>query len=326
MSRPIFTAKKNRANIFEIVFGDEEFSERVFSKFAGLVQEHPVLNKAFGPVPDDLLADLWLRARGTPPSASPSPAAQLDPIDLRSVRSMFGQIVKQRIFNNAWKYDRLSADPTIIGAYKNAPDKARAIIEIAGKLAAPPFRVFRKIVLTANIMSPAQFRDLARSPDQVAKQISPDDLAAYRSASDADANSTARQSISMQVAQKKEDNFVGYFRDVLGIPIRTQQELFDDALAAGTTPITPDVLFESSAIINGRPARWIDFKGYCCAPIPFITASNAEQADRYERAFGPGVLCFELGVVRNAISARSVSARGLIDTIIKGADNLSDSI
>lgn len=143
------------------------------------------------------------------------------------------------------------------------------------------------------------------------------DAREYRIAERSDSNSVAVQMKVARAAALRESNFIKFLRDDLGISLRTQDELFKAAMERGERPITPDALFDSEVIINGTPAKWVDFKAYFGTDIDFLRRSTIAQARKYNEAFGSGVIVYEYGHLPN-LPFRAVSARSLVDVIDEG--------
>ncbi len=84
----------------------------------------------------------------------------------------------------------------------------------------------------------------------------------------------------------------------LGIDHITEEELKQHQRNNyGMAILTPDVLFETPVIINGREVNWIDFKYYMGRPEGIMYKSNVAQAEKYNHSFGPGAVCYQFSFI-----------------------------
>lgn len=224
-------------------------------------------------------------------------------LDIFQAQSIRRHTTRQFCIDNFRKMQ--SKHDEIVRAYNDG----LGIIELSKKYTFSPFMLFREI------MARDSYGAIARGarPEDV---LSERDAREFRVAQEYDFDSLSVQLKIAEDANKRENNFIAYLRD-LGISLRTQSELYKEALAKKVHPITPDALFTSPVLINGKRAYWADFKAYCGIPIPYLCSKTAEQAAKYNRAFGPGVMVYEHGYVAGLPYA-AVSARALRNIIDEG--------
>jgi len=72
-----------------------------------------------------------------------------------------------------------------------------------------------------------------------------------------------------------------------------------DSRTSGNS-LTPDFLLDTPVVINGQRVHWIDAKNYPMYGSKLVASSLAKQAQKYNKAFGPGAFVFSGGLVCGA--------------------------
>lgn len=298
-------------------FIDKLISQVIFKRFRKVCLE----NMEFGEITSEKLKGLLAKAHlcllDSPIIASPAderPAEcslKREGLDIFQAQSIRRHTICQYNISNAWRItqdlDKLAGDYA-----SGAP-----LLEISRRAVLSPFAIFRGIMSRKIQGAKEKLSLLSLGKVRPEDVLDERDAKEFRIAQDYDYESVAVQMKMAKGANMREDNFVRFLRDDLGIKLKTQSELYEEAMKSGKKPVTPDVLFESPVIIYGERARWIDFKSYCGAPIPYLLRSTVEQAKKYEKTFGPGFIVYEHGLVAG-LPYPAISARGLRDIIDKG--------
>lgn len=237
-------------------------------------------------------------------------------MDIMQAQSIRRHSIRQYNITNTFRVQNSIAD--IARDYEGG----RGLLEISARLRLSPFIIFRHLMnhleevgARSGMRNKLELLSLGRvRPEDV---LTPRDAEQYLAVREFDFESVSVQMKIAEISGRKEANFIAFLRDDLGIQLKTQEQLFAEATREGVRPVTPDALFLSPVEINGRPARWIDFKSYCGSPVPFLARSTAAQCKKYEATYGPGFMVYEYGFVEPAICP-SVSARALQDIIDNG--------
>lgn len=211
--------------------------------------------------------------------------------------SMHKSCTREKIIKN---HGRMNAKVgKIAAAYSAGGD----ILDLAARFDFPPVNLLRGILIP-KYGSTVIYSIFAERESPVA--LDSRDRKQYARAKSADADSLIAQKQSSVTADANEAAFVDYIRG-LGIKLKTQADLVIEG-----SKLTPDVLFVDHVEINGEPVRWIDYKDYAGTPVSFLRQSNAKQAAKYQKAFGPGMMCYRLGPIEGlSIGCSLLSARVL---------------
>lgn len=280
-------------------FNDHPISRGIFKRFYAAC-----LNDiSFGEIDSAELRELMKRAR-------------VGGLDLLQAQSIRRHAIRQYNITNTHKIEHHIAQ--IAEAY----DQGESILNISEKLKLSPYIIFRHLMFYLQSKGQrSEVKDklnlLSLGKARAEDILDPRDAEQFLSVREFDFESIAVQLKIADVSQRRESNFIEFLRDELGISLKTQQQLFDEASKQEKLPVTPDALFTSPVKINGEEARWIDFKSYCGTPIPFLARNVKLQYDKYLKTFGPGFMVYEHGFVE-PVSFPSVSARALRDIIENG--------
>jgi len=281
---------------FALKFIDREIPRIMATRFANIVRE----KIEFGEINGNQLQMITDRA-----------GIELDvDMDVFQAQSLFRHLVCQYNIDNK---PRAKA-----AAREMARDYAAGIdiMEISRKMRLSPYIIFNHVVPLSIDVRRALSLGTIRASDVMSRR----DADQYDIASQYDFESVAVQMRMAEQADMREANFVRILRS-LGIQLKTQVELFDEARKAGTHPITPDVLFIDPVLINGKRAYWMDFKSYCGSDVYYIDSGVRAQSKKYTEAFGPGVIAYEHGYVSGR-SYWACSVRALRPEIEKGVTEI----
>jgi len=229
-------------------------------------------------------------------------------MDIFQAQSIFRHAVRQYNISNSWRID--NEGPAIDAEYA----RGASITEISRTHRLSPYAIFKHVI---GASGRAKLAQLSTGGTHAVDVLGARDAEQYLIAQSYDFESVAVQLRMAEAADRREANFIRILHEDVGIELRTQEELFEEARKRGVKPITPDALFTSRVTINGKRAHWIDFKSYCGVDIPFIARKVEEQSAKYVRAFGPGAIVYEHGYVGTP-PYWAVSARALRDVIDKG--------
>lgn len=220
-------------------------------------------------------------------------------ISIKQAFSIHNLTLKEKIMKS---HERMN---TNIAKYTSEYNSGKDILAIAGAADLAPATLLRGILL-AKGYSATQLYNLWAHKEPAQHVLKGRDLQQFRAAMREDAASTFNQVDIDRAAATAERRFVDWLRD-FGIDLVTQDELVAIQRARyGRAISTPDVLFRDTVIINGKVIKWIDFKDYFGCNIKFIYGSNREQAERYNKQFGDGALCYALGHVAGLMIANTM--------------------
>lgn len=292
-------------------FTDRPISRGIFNRFSRACQNHIT----FGEIDAEQLRALMKIARvdlvGEIDRTSQTSGARQG-LDIFQAQSIRRHIIRQYNITSTHRVD--DNIEKIAEQYQGG----KKILEISEERKLSPYIIFRKLMEhlhgsdireKINIVS----LEKARAEDILSAR----DASEYMSVREFDFESVSVQLRMAAMANARENNFVAFLRDDLGVKLKTQVQLYEEAARDGIQPVTPDALFLSPVEINGTRAHWIDFKSYCGTPIQFLAKSAKAQHDKYVRKFGPGFMVYEHGFVES-LPYRAVSARALRDIIEKG--------
>lgn len=237
--------------------------------------------------------------------------AHMPGLDIFQAQSIHRHVVCQYNISNSYRLKKIC--PELTQGYASGA----SIQQLSQSYRLSPFNIFKCIAEHIDAFKPNSLHLLALGKIQPEDVLNPRDAQEYRYAEKFDSNSIAVQLKIARIAAIREANFVNFLRNGLGISLRTQEELFEEAKDEGKQPITPDALFDSKVIINGRKAKWIDFKAYFGTHVNFLLKSTIAQSRKYTDAFGPGAIVYEYGCLPD-MPFWSVSARSLVDIIDEG--------
>lgn len=294
-------------------FNDIPISNRTFKKFERACRE----NIEFGPIDAEQLRNLMLSShvrltgsikerQGHPPTT-----ASRNGLDIFQAQSIRRHVIRQYNMFNTYRVE--NEMDSIIKQY----DAGHSVLEISSLVRLSPFIIFRKMIEHRGPEMHEKLKLLSLGKTRATDIFDERTAREYEIVKEYDFESSAVQLRMAEMADKRELNFITFMRDELGIALRTQSELYDEAMASGKHPITPDALFIDPVEINGVRVKWADFKSYCGTPISFLLRSTRQQYEKYCRAFGPGVIVYEDGFVES-IPYFAVSARGLRSVIENG--------
>lgn len=319
-----FTTSDGKTGI-ALRFDDKPISRAIWKRFSRVCQE----NISFGEIDAEQLLELMHRAKIDGP---------LKGMDILQAQSLRRHSVRQYNISNTYRIENAIAQ--IARDYI----AGRSILDISAQMKLSPYIIFRRVMdylepkvqRSPNGLESAEAIASAAIPETERRSGMHDKINLLSlgkaraedilNARDAEQYGLVREfdfeSIAVQLkmaadANRREANFISFLRDDLGIALKTQADLLDEAVKKGVRPITPDALFLSPVQINGHIAHWIDFKSYCGSPIPFLSRSTALQCAKYQDAFGPGFIVYEHGYVEPP-TCPSVSARALRDIIDQG--------
>lgn len=224
-------------------------------------------------------------------------AAAKQRLSLDAAFSIHHLTIKAKIMSG---YHRMNRD---IAKITKQYDRGVDILVLSARYDFPPLNLLRGILLHRGRgnLSPTDIYEIF-AEKQPPTKLSGRDLAQFLVAHANDAGSVIDQQAVATKAQSNEDIFIKWVQSWPCQPaLRTQDDLAAEQIAEfGRAIITPDLLFDEPVTVNGRPVHWIDFKSYVGCDIQFIAKSNKRQAQRYTDKWGPGALCFQLGVVEGA--------------------------
>lgn len=214
-------------------------------------------------------------------------------IDCDSAISIRNAVLKDKVIRGYSKMNQLIGRISV--EYNSS-----SIVEVAERYDFPPLNLLRGILLFRRF-SPSQIYDIFAGRKNPEGVLSGRNLSQYELALKNDAEASFNQKEVTRIAAENEYKVVMYFNS-LGIAIKTQDELTKEQMAEhGRAVATPDILFTETVYINGMQVHWLDYKDYTATEVPFIFKSNADQAARYVKRWGPGVLCYRSGVVENIV-------------------------
>lgn len=307
-----FTTSDGKPGI-ALRFDDKPISRAIWKRFSRVCQE----NISFGDIDAEQLLALMHRAKIKP----------LKGMDILQAQSLRRHSVRQYNISNTYRIENAIA--------KIARDyiAGRSILDISAQMKLSPYIIFRHVMdylesdaaATSGAIPDTERRFgmrnkinmLSLGKARAEDILNARDAEQYALVREFDFESIAVQLKMAADANRREANFISFLRDDLGIALKTQADLLEEAVKKGIRPITPDALFLSPVQINGRAAHWIDFKSYCGSSIPFLSRSTALQCAKYQDAFGPGFIVYEHGFVEPP-TCPSVSARALRDIIDQG--------
>jgi hypothetical protein len=131
-------------------------------------------------------------------------------------------------------------------------------------------------------------------------------------ASESDLGSRANSLRIQSKATAFEEAVAWWLRD-MGVEFLTEKDL--RSKGGSSTLLTPDFLLESPIVINGRKIHWIDAKNYPMWGSRLVAKGLSKQAEKYTRAFGPGAMVFNGGVMCGA----SIDAGGASPMVLDGS-------
>lgn len=285
--------------LFHLNFVDTMVPRQIAQSFANACAQNIVFGEIDGvqlrAVAKIAHVKLWTVGAQTP-----------DCLDIFQAQSIYRHVVSQYNIDN---FARLATEANEMA---REYDDGMSILDISAKHKLSPYAIF-KVVIPSEI-NRQKLNYLAVGKIRATDVFtSARDIEQYEIAQKYDFSSVSAQLKLANESQAREDNFVKILRNI-GIQLKTQSELFDEAMKAGNHPITPDVLFLNNVSVNGMRVKWIDFKAYFGGTIPFINTSLRKQYKKYAQTFGPGLFAFEHGFVAglpNAISVRAL--RDIID-------------
>ena len=294
-------------------FNDIPISKRVFERFERACRE----NIEFGPINAEQLRDLMLSShihltggidgrRG-----QSSTKATRNGLDIFQAQSIRRHVIRQY---NMFNTHRVENE---IGSIIKQYESGCSILDISAVVRLSPFIIFRKMMEQRGPEMHDKLKLLSLGKTRASDIFDERTAKEYEIVKEYDFESCAVQMQMAEMADKRELNFITFMRDGLGIALRTQSELYEEAMASGVHPITPDALFIDPVEINGVRVKWADFKSYCGTPISFLMRSTRQQYKKYCEAFGPGVIVYEHGFVES-MPYFAVSARGLRSVIEDG--------
>ncbi len=182
-----------------------------------------------------------------------------------------------------------------------------SILDLSSKYDFPPVNLLRGIFLHLGMSKHLVYDIFANKINST--ELVGRNMEQFRLAEENDAESIINQNRIATLAQNNENLFIAYFQ-ALGIGIKTQNQLVEEQTAEfGRAVITPDILFTDVVYINGERVHWIDYKDYIGSNISFLYRSNAEQAARYAKHWGPGALCYR----RSFVSSLKIPGAILLD-------------
>ena len=171
----------------------------------------------------------------------------------------------------------------------------RPVLSIAAQYRLPPVTVLRQILLEEGYSS-QEVRDAIAAPDTLPPQLAAEAPAIF----EADIGSRLNAERIRAEAQEYEDAVGDHLR-ALGLDFETENDLRARAPPPPELPpLTPDFLFRSPVIIDGRPVYWLDAKAYPLYGSKLVAASLAKQAKKYLARFGPGAMVFGGGLMCGA--------------------------
>jgi len=285
--------------VYRLNFTDKQVPRRIVQAFARECLTHII----FGEIDSEQMRQVAKAARVRLWTGGEQSDNDLD---IFQAQSIYRHVVSQYNIDN---FGRLLAETNEMSREYN---DGSSILEISEKHKLSPYAIFKQVVKCDRKKLNYLAVGKIRATDVFTSQH---DIEQYEIAQKYDFSSVAAQLKLAQDAQRREDNFVRILRQI-GINFKTQRELFEEAMQQQTHPITPDVLLLSNVSINGVLVKWIDFKAYFGATIPFITSSLRKQYKKYAITFGHGIFAFEHGVVADL--PNSVSVRALRDIIDEG--------
>ena len=233
-------------------------------------------------------------------------------LDIKQAQSIRRHVIKQYNITNAYRV-KMEIE-TIAAKYKSG----KSVLDISRDMRLSPYFIFKNLAehlhgkevqKKLNILSLGQARASDLFDARMAHEY--DEISVY------DFESIAVQLQMAEVAAGHENNFVAFLRDDLGIKLKVQEELFEEAMRDGNHPVTPDALFLSPVEINGVRVRWIDFKAYCGTPLHFLAGRTQLQYAKYKKTYGDGFIVYEHGYVEPC-EYPAVSARALRSIIAQG--------
>lgn len=220
------------------------------------------------------------------------------PLSMDAAFSIYHLAIKAKIMSGYGRMNRTA--PQLARLYESGVD----ILIISARFDFPPLNLLRGVLIHRLSEGRAdytkrQLYDVFADNAPADSVLRGRDLAQFRKAAQNDADSVIDQRRIAEVAQANEDVFVDWVREWhSGFKIRTQEDLAAEQVAQyGRAILTPDVLFDEPVMINGREINWIDFKSFVGCDIQFIAQSNKKQSDKYTAEWGPGAMCYQLGVV-----------------------------
>lgn len=117
----------------------------------------------------------------------------------------------------------------------------------------------------------------------------------YKIAYSEDLENRENRDDAAKFANIAENKFVEYFRS-LGINLKSENDLINEQMASsGRAVLTPDILFLDKVYINGTLCKWLDFKNYSCLDVAFLLKNNIRQAEKYNKEWSSGALCYRHG-------------------------------
>ena len=189
----------------------------------------------------------------------------------RQIFAIRSSVMKNKIINRFGYLARISEK-----AARGYSD-GKSIIELSTAFDFSPIHLFRAIM-------ESEGKNLDNLAGRDAEQY---DLAVKN-----DMAASDKEHETAKRAEDAERRFVEHVRS-FGVEMKTQEQLVQEQIkSAGRAKLTPDILFTRPILVNGEYANWLEFKNYVGAPIGFISKSNAKQAKKYYKAYGPGAICY----------------------------------
>lgn len=169
-----------------------------------------------------------------------------------------------------------------------ASAEGESVLSIARRLDLPPTLVMRQILIESGVDS-AEAKKLVSGPNRAGM---PARLAAEADqVCEADLGSRYHSELIREKSRVFETRVATHLSS-LGIKFKTEDEI---RKKPGVL-LTPDFLLDEPVLINGKLVCWIDAKNYLAYPNKLVDRSLTKQAEKYNRAFGPGAMVFSGGV------------------------------
>ena len=168
------------------------------------------------------------------------------------------------------------------------PFNESAILKAAETIRQPPVALLRYLLL-AEGATPSQVRNAMADPKSLSRLLTGGFTRLFR----ADLASRLNSMRAHDMASEFEDRISEMLATQIGRSAFLREN--DARAASKESGLTPDFLFTTPIIINGRPVHWLDAKNYYWYGSPLTARSVISQAEKYTKAFGPGAFAFRYG-------------------------------